>query len=386
MIKCGSVTRESTRCRIFTVALVTVLVSACDWVDSTGVQTSGSGDTAIALIEETQKNIEFSIPVSDSEGQSQVRSWDKIDEGALGACSKLINLSRASSTLSQACAPQESNCELIIVENDTDSSSESFATDTNNQSQHNFTIFPPALSSPIGIKYRWEFLDDTGETVTEEVHLCVDATNESPTATADRYVVYEGETELFIEDAQFDENCALDGQNNLLANDADDRHLNGDCLIAEMVQPPEYASNDVTTEFTAGGGFLYIAEDDREHPEDSFTYRVFDGEFYSDETKVTILIASEWTVPDANRDNYNVTRNSEDNVLTPLENDDDPEDTPMTVLSVSQPSAGGEVTIGDDQTLIYTPRTGFRGYDFFSYTIENEYGQQDSALVRVRSR
>lgn len=382
------VARPARLFRATILGLLTLLVSACDWVDSTGIQTGDPATARIALIEETQRNIEFSVPVSDADGQSQVQSWSQIDEGALSACAGLINLSQASSSLSQACSPQESNCELTIVEIDEASYvGNGTGTDiTGNQSQHYFSIFPPALSAPIGVKYRWEFLNDTGETITEDVDLCVAATNEPPTATADRYVVFFEEAEIFIEDALFNDRCELTGQNNLLANDIDDRHLNGTCLVAEIVQPPEYASNDVTTEFTPNGGFLYVAEEDREHPEDSFTYRVFDGEFYSEETTVTILIASEFTAPDANRDFYNADRNSEDNTLTPLENDDDPEDTPMRILSVSQPSAGGQVTIEDDQTLLYTPARGFRGFDFFSYTIENKYGQQDSSLIRVRMR
>lgn len=368
--------------------LLVFTVSACDWVDSTGIQTGDPVDATIALIEETQKNIEFSVPVSDANGESRVQSWNQVDEGALVACSNLINLGEASPTLSQACAPQENNCEFTIIELDDfpDSPTDTDADTTGNLSQHYFTVHPPALSSPIGVKYRWEFLDDTGETVTEELHLCVEATNETPTAVADRYVVFDEETDLLIEDAVFDDGCGLEGQNNLLANDVDDHHLNRDCLSAELVRPPNYASNDVTTAFTAGGGFLYVAEDDREHPEDSFTYRVFDGENYSEETTVTILVASEWTVPDANRDFYNITRNSEENTLNPLSNDDDPEDTPMMILSVSEPSAGGDVTINEDETLTYTPASGFRGFDYFNYTIENEYGQQDSALVRVRVR
>lgn len=364
-------------------ALLVVLISGCDWVDSTGIQTGDPVGNPVALIEETQTNLEFSVPVSDPDAESEVRSWVAVDEGRLAACGQLINLTVAASSLEEACSPQEPECEVIIVEN-SDGGSEEDANGVN-QYQHQFAVFPPALSIPVGVRYRWEFLDDAGNTVTEDVDLCIDAVNQPPEAGADRYVVFE-DSDLQIEGAEFGDDCSLQGQNNLLANDADDHHLNAGCLIAELVEPPRYASNDVTETFTETGGFIYIAEDDREHPLDRFTYRVFDGEFYSEETTVEVLVASEWTEPDAQADVFIVNRNSSDNELLPLSNDDDPEDTPMMIIAVSKPTAGGTVTIEDDDVLLYSPLAGFRGNDYFRYTIENEYGQFDDTLIRVRVR
>jgi len=365
--------------------LAFLLISACDWVDSTGIQAGDPADQRIALIEETQKNIEFSVPVSSDGGQSQVQSWSQVEQGALSACSRLINLNAAAATLDEACTAQETDCELLIVEIDNSGP----AANGENQYQHSFSVFPPALSSPIALKYRWEFLDDTGNPVTQDLHLCIDAVNQPPDARDDRYIVTE-DSGLTINNAVYDSDCILAEQNpafaSVLYNDTDDHHLKGPCLRAELVEPPSYAANDVSAEFSSSGGFSYVPGAGRDQTVDYFTYRVFDGSLYSEEATITILIPGEFTYPDADPDVFVVRRNSTNNLLQPLDNDTDPENTALEIVSISGPSAGGTVTIENGNTLEYTPARGFRGSDFFRYTIENEFGQQDDALIRVRVR
>ena len=50
---------------------------------------------------------------------------------------------------------------------------------------------------------------------------------------------------------------------------------------------------------------------------------------------------------------------------------------------ISQPSAGGSVQLGPDDTLLYTPKADFFGDDTFTYTIDDGNGGQATAQVTV---
>ena len=356
---------------------VCVYLIGCDWVDSTGIQTVEPGVDALGLVEETERRIAFDVSdVSEPDDTTQY-SWQTQEEGALAACATHIDLTNASASLEEACSPTESDCSIIFVED--------AASGNDDDNQIGYTVFPPALSRPVGVHYQWAISDGNETLDTREISLCVDAVNAAPVANEDRFVVFDGIDELVIEghDNELCDALALD---NLLSNDLDDRHLGNACVSVELVDLPEYATNDFSAEFGNSGGFRYTPDFFRQYPEDTFSYRLFDGELYSEVATVTVLIASEFTEPDASADSFTVRRNSEDNTLDPLQNDDDPENTTMTLIALSQPSAGGQVSFTEQNTLSYTPRPGFIGFDYFSYTIENEYRQTDSATIRIRVR
>ena len=64
-------------------------------------------------------------------------------------------------------------------------------------------------------------------------------------------------------------------------------------------------------------------------------------------------------------------------------NDSDPDDDPLTVISVSATSTnGGAVTLGGS-SITYTPQPGFTGADRFSYTISDGRGGVATAEVEV---
>ncbi len=54
------------------------------------------------------------------------------------------------------------------------------------------------------------------------------------------------------------------------------------------------------------------------------------------------------------------------------------------IASVGPPSAGGTVAINASESLIYTPEVGFVGDEVFTYTIEDDLGNRDTALVTAR--
>jgi len=85
-------------------------------------------------------------------------------------------------------------------------------------------------------------------------------------------------------------------------------------------------------------------------------------------------------------DPYTVEVNSENNPLPVLANDYDPDKDPISIVGVSFLSGGrtGDITTGMiANVLYYTPEPGFTGYDMFTYTIQDSYGQTDSATVVV---
>lgn len=56
----------------------------------------------------------------------------------------------------------------------------------------------------------------------------------------------------------------------------------------------------------------------------------------------------------------------------------------LKIISVGTPNRGGAVTLNDPTSLIYTPATSFVGDEVFIYTVEDELGNRDSALVTAR--
>ncbi len=102
---------------------------------------------------------------------------------------------------------------------------------------------------------------------------------------------------------------------------------------------------------------------------DSFTYTLLDGSFLF-----------------ANDDIYRVEADRSAIELNVLDNDTslDGVATSRHIIAVGPPSAGGTVAMNGDQTLIYTPEIGFVGDEVFTYTIEDDLGNRDTALVTAR--
>jgi hypothetical protein len=65
-----------------------------------------------------------------------------------------------------------------------------------------------------------------------------------------------------------------------------------------------------------------------------------------------------------------------------LANDSDPDGDELTLVAWTQ-GGGGEVTLGGDGTLTYTPAEGFDGSDSFTYTVDDDHGRQATGTVTV---
>jgi hypothetical protein len=84
--------------------------------------------------------------------------------------------------------------------------------------------------------------------------------------------------------------------------------------------------------------------------------------------------------PTANNDNVNTPLDTPITIGV-LDNDSDPENQPLSVISVTSPQNG--TTVIDNNEIIYTPNPGFVGCDTFSYVIQDNGGLTDQALVIV---
>ncbi|MBU0456714.1 MAG: Ig-like domain-containing protein [Nanoarchaeota archaeon] len=110
-------------------------------------------------------------------------------------------------------------------------------------------------------------------------------------------------------------------------------------------------------------------------------FRVYDGKDYSKWKTVDI------TVNDVNRNpvavNNAATTNEDNLVSVPLLNNDyDPDAEDVLTISSTTSPKNGVVTINGN-SIDYTPNANFNGVDYFTYTINDGYGGQDTATVTI---
>lgn len=116
----------------------------------------------------------------------------------------------------------------------------------------------------------------------------------------------------------------------------------------------------------------------------SFTLQgLAENQQYVDTFEYTLLDGSHLF---ANNDIFRIEADRSGIELRVLENDArlDGVSTSHSIISVGPPSAGGAVSMNAGESIIYTPETGFVGDEFFTYTIEDDLGNRDTALVTAR--
>ena len=96
-------------------------------------------------------------------------------------------------------------------------------------------------------------------------------------------------------------------------------------------------------------------------------------------------------LPIANDDAFNVAENSGGTALDVLAGDTDLDGTPLSLFSFFQPTNGtltrdtkGTPSDTTDDELIYTPTAGFVGSETFTYTVQDAFGDTDTATVTVQ--
>lgn len=191
--------------------------------------------------------------------------------------------------------------------------------------------------------------------------------NHAPVATPDAY--------------QTDEDVAIQAlAPGVLANDTDVNP--NDTLTAELV-------TDVTSGtlvLNADGSFTYTPALNF-FGEVTFTYRVFDGQKYSNTVTVTITVLPVNDSPVAEDDLYETDQDVTLVVPAPgvLENDSDPDPGDIFTVVLMTPTQHGTVILLADGSFIYTPAPGFSGTDTFIYALISmaRGGYADTATVTI---
>ncbi|MEL6520514.1 MAG: tandem-95 repeat protein [Pseudomonadota bacterium] len=117
---------------------------------------------------------------------------------------------------------------------------------------------------------------------------------------------------------------------------------------------------------------------------DTLSYDISDGQGGSDTATVTIEITGQNDAPDAIDDRFD-TEGGVDLILANnanLANDTDIDGDDLIVTDVGT-AANGIATLVQDGTITYTPNAGFVGTDTFTYTIADQNGGTDSAVITV---
>jgi len=156
----------------------------------------------------------------------------------------------------------------------------------------------------------------------------------------------------------------------VLANDSDaDGHA---LTIANATA--DFGSVDVVNNwlsYTAKDQFYGVA---------TINYSITDNNGGTDFTDVTVKVVNS-QIPVAMDDDVE-TDDRTSLVIRVLSNDSDPDGDSLTVVSAV--AQLGQVTINTDQTLTYTPELSFDGVDQITYRIRDQYGLEDTAVVRVQ--
>ncbi len=249
------------------VGVVLTTLSACDWVDSTGVQSIEVTSTElpgnavlrnaepIAILEETS----VTATLSGEAAHLSNWSWMATTNNGTDRCTQISGFDPqlAQSTLLAACS-DTSQCAVIFDE-------------SANGGETQLTIRMPQLRAPVALSYQLVATRDDGSTVNRDQVLCALSVNEAPVANNDRFLALRNE--LRVVDAE--------DSDSLLKNDVDDTDIRNEDLhvIAVPVEAPRHA---VQFSLNADGSFLYQASEDAPYTdngffEDTFIYAVTDG-------------------------------------------------------------------------------------------------------------
>ncbi len=241
-------------------ALLLMNVSACGWVDSTGVQ----GTTVAVALRNAQpvaivEGTSLTAPLAGEGADLRNWRWELDESDVRSRCTGISGFEEqlAATSLAGACS-ETGECRVFMEE----------SSDENNTTV--FTLSMPALRSPVALNYRLNATRDDGAVVEREQLLCGLSVNEAPVASDNSYL------------AQLDELLVISpsDSNNLLSNDLDDDDIRNTALsVTGITRKPAYASQ---FSFDDKGGFIYAVSamapvNSNGYAEDSFVYSITDG-------------------------------------------------------------------------------------------------------------
>ncbi|TVR82988.1 MAG: tandem-95 repeat protein, partial [Rhodospirillales bacterium] len=124
-------------------------------------------------------------------------------------------------------------------------------------------------------------------------------------------------------------------------------------------------------EYTPAPGFVGV---------DTFTYTIADS--FGAEATATVSLEVPNQPPIARDDFFNARFGIAIGEANVLANDEDPDGDPIKPVTYKY-GGPGQLTLYTSGNFSYAPPTGFFGVDAFTYTIEDSFGAEDSATVRL---
>ena len=207
--------------------------------------------------------------------------------------------------------------------------------------------------------FTYAISDGTGGTASATVTVNVQAVNDAPVAVNDTLNILEDAAATVVP---------------VLANDTD---VDGDTLQVTAVTQPAAGGTVTLTNgvvsFTPAANFNGTT---------SFTYTVSDGNGGTASATVTVNVAAVNDAPVAVNDTLDILEDAAVTVVPVLANDTDADGDTLQVTAVTQPAAGGAVTLLSG-IVTFTPAANYNGTTTFTYTVSDGQGRTASATVTV---
>jgi len=227
----------------------------------------------------------------------------------------------------------------------------------------NYTYYSPNPDYYGIDSFMYTIIDGSGGSDIATVNLTVTGVNDPPVANDNYYITFE-DTTLIV------------SAPGVLGNDTD---VENDSLTAEKLSDPVQG---ILT-FYSNGSFIFIP-DENYIGTDDFTYRAYDGEFYSNTATVNLTITSMNDSPIANDDYYTTVEDTLLDVSAPrvLLNDTDEENDTLSAILVTGPS-NGALTFNSNGSFAYSPDADYYGSDNFTYRASDGLTESNNATVYI---
>src|SRR4030095_8399063 len=137
-----------------------------------------------------------------------------------------------------------------------------------------------------------------------------------------------------------------------------------------------------------GRSIIYAASPTNLTGEETFTYEITDGTLARAQGRVKIKILDRQGAVNVNSDTFSVVRDTTNNLLRVLSNDNVQPDTRerLAILAVGVPTLGGTAAIvgtAPNHSVLYSPSSGFVGDEDFTYSVADNRGGTALTSVRV---
>ena len=165
---------------------------------------------------------------------------------------------------------------------------------------------------------------------------------------------------------------------NLLTDGVADSDPDGDPLTTNITPVSGPTNGSVTLQ--SDGSFAYTPNLNF-NGNDSFVYQITDGNEGSDTATVTVTVNPVNDAPTATNDAITTDQNTAV-VISPLTNDNDVDGDALSINTFVQ-GTDGTVAENGNESLLYTPNSGFIGNDSFTYSISDGNGGTATATVNI---